>query len=299
MKFVTRRGPKEFLGSGRLERVRLQRVLSVFDPNGRFAPAYDPDDVEELEADACILAIGQRADLAFLSPEDGVELGPGGGIKVDPATLATSRPGVFAGGDVAFGPRNLIEAVANGKRAARSIHEYLEPEPVRLAAVLDIERLPTHSYRMIAGFELIDRQPPPTLDVGRRTGISEVETGYGPADAKAQAARCLVCHVQTIYDPEKCVLCNRCVDVCPEYCLALVPLEAVEMDETERAALVALADPGGLPLAAMLKDDERCIRCGLCAIRCPTEAMTMERFTVTERLEEGREAQHDAMRPGL
>jgi NAD-dependent dihydropyrimidine dehydrogenase PreA subunit len=170
---------------------------------------------------------------------------------------------------------------------------------VRLAAVLDIERLPTHSYRMIAGFELIDRQPPPTLDVGRRTGISEVETGYGPADAKAQAARCLVCHVQTIYDPEKCVLCNRCVDVCPEYCLALVPLEAVEMDETERAALVALADPGGLPLAAMLKDDERCIRCGLCAIRCPTEAMTMERFTVTERLEEGREAQHDAMRPGL
>jgi len=299
VKFVTRRGPKEFLGSGRLERVRLQRVLSVFDPNGRFAPAYDPDDVEELEADACILAIGQRADLAFLSPEDGVELGPGGGIKVDPATLATSRPGVFAGGDVAFGPRNLIEAVANGKRAARSIHEYLEPEPVRLAAVLDIERLPTHSYRMIAGFELIDRQPPPTLDVGRRTGISEVETGYGPADAKAQAARCLVCHVQTIYDPEKCVLCNRCVDVCPEYCLALVPLEAVEMDETERAALVALADPGGLPLAAMLKDDERCIRCGLCAIRCPTEAMTMERFTVTERLEEGREAQHDAMRPGL
>jgi len=230
VKFVTRRGPKEFLGSGRLERVRLQRVLSVFDANGRFAPAYDPDDVEELEADACILAIGQRADLAFLSPEDGVELGPGGGIKVDPVTLATSRPGVFAGGDVAFGPRNLIEAVANGKRAARSIHEFLEPEPVRLYTVLDIERLPTDRYRMIAGFELIDRQPPPTLDVGRRTGISEVETGYGPADAKAQAARCLVCHVQTIYDPEKCVLCNRCVDVCPEYCLALVPLEAVEMD---------------------------------------------------------------------
>ena len=78
-----------------------------------------------LEADACILAIGQKADLSFLQPEDGVELTPGGTIKVDPATLATSAPGVYAGGDVAFGPRNLIEAVANGKRAARSIHEYL------------------------------------------------------------------------------------------------------------------------------------------------------------------------------
>ncbi len=299
VKFVTRRGPKEFLGAGRLERVRLQRVVSVFDENGRFAPVYDPGDLIELEADACILAIGQRADLAFLSPEDGIELGPGGGIKVDPVTLATTRPGVFAGGDVAFGPRNLIEAVANGKRAARSIHEYLEPEPVRLCTVLDIERLPTDRYRMIAGFELIDRQPPPTLDVGRRTGISEVETGYSPAEARAQAARCLVCHVQTIYDPEKCVLCNRCVDVCPEYCLALVPFEAVEMDETERAALVALADPGSLPLAAMLKDDERCIRCGLCAIRCPTGAMTMERFTVTERLDGSVEAQPGAMGSGV
>ena len=287
VRFVTRRGPMAFLGDGRLERVRLQRVLSVFDASGRFAPAYDRDDVLEFEADACILAIGQRADLSFLAPGDGIELGPGGGIKVDPATLATSRPGVYAGGDAAFGPRNLIEAVANGKRAARSIHEFLDPGRAHLSAVLDVERIPTGDYRMIAGFELLDREAPPTLDVGRRTGISEVETGYGPAEARAQAARCLVCHVQTIYDPEKCVLCNRCVDVCPEYCLALVPLESVEMDEAERAALVALADPGGLPLAAMLKDDERCIRCGLCAIRCPTEAMTMERFTVTERLVPG------------
>lgn len=287
VRFVTRRGPLAFLGDGRLERVRLQRVLSVFDANGRFAPAYDHDDVVEFEADACILAIGQRADLSFLTPADGIDPGPGGGIKVDPVTLATSRPGVFAGGDVAFGPRNLIEAIANGKRAARSIHEFLDPGRAHLSAVLDVERIPTGDYRMIAGFELLDREAPPTLDVGRRTGISEVETGYGPAEARAQAARCLVCHVQTIYDPEKCVLCNRCVDVCPEYCLALVPLESVEMDEAERAALVALADPGGLPLAAMLKDDERCIRCGLCAIRCPTEAMTMERFTVTERLVPG------------
>jgi ferredoxin len=90
--------------------------------------------------------------------------------------------------------------------------------------------------------------------------------------------------VQTIYDPESCVLCNRCVDVCPEYCLAIVPFDALALDEGTRAALTARAEGRGLPLAAMIKDDERCIRCGLCAVRCPTDAMTMERFTITERL---------------
>ncbi len=282
--FVTRRGPKQFAGDGRLRRVDLRKVLSVFDANGRFAPAYDDSDVISIEADACILAIGQKPDLGFLTDPDGVALTPGGTIRVDPATLATTAPGVFAGGDVAFGPRNLIEAVANGKRAARSIHEFLSPRQASLQTALDIERIPTEQYRMIAGFEKVDRTAPATLDVGRRTGIAEVETGYDAETARAQAARCLVCHVQTIYDPEKCVLCNRCVDVCPEYCLALVPFDRLTLDEAERAALAERAGADGLPLSAMIKDDERCIRCGLCAIRCPTDAMTMERFTITERV---------------
>jgi ferredoxin len=173
--------------------------------------------------------------------------------------------------------------VANGKRAARSIHEYLAPHDARLEATLAIERIPTPQYRMFAGFEKLDRVGPATLDVGRRTGIAEVETGYGSPEAWRQAARCLVCHVQTIYDPEKCVLCSRCVDVCPEYCLAIVPFEALALPEEAKAELAARAEANGLPLSAMIKDDDRCIRCGLCAIRCPTDAMTMERFTVTER----------------
>ena len=123
-----------------------------------------------------------------------------------------------------------------------------------------------------------------TLDVGRRTGIAEVENGYDEKEARLQGARCLVCHVQTIYDPEKCVLCSRCVDVCPEYCLAIVPFEDLELDEAERALVTERANGNGLPLSAMVKDDDKCIRCGLCAVRCPTDAMTMERFTITERL---------------
>jgi formate dehydrogenase (NADP+) beta subunit len=288
VRFMPRRGPLAFVGDGRVRAVSLRAVTRVFDDQGRFAPEYDDADVMTVEADACILAIGQKADLDFLGPADGVELTPAGAIRVDPATLATTAPGVYAGGDVAFGPRNLIEAVANGKRAARSIHEHLTRHQARLRSHLDIEQIPTSRYRMLAGFERLDRESPPTLDVGRRTGIAEVETGYDKDAAFRQAARCLVCHVQTIYDPEKCVLCNRCVDICPEHCLAFVPFESVELAPEEREALAG-SRAGGLPLAAMVKDDERCIRCGLCAIRCPTEAMTMERFSITEAWEAGRE----------
>jgi formate dehydrogenase beta subunit len=283
IRFVTRRGPKAFLGDRHLTGLQLRAVRSVFDAAGKFAPNYDDEDVVSLDADACILAIGQSADLSFLKPSDGVTLTAGGTIRVDPSTLATSAPGVYAGGDVAFGPRNLIDAVANGKRAARSIDADLARRQPRLEAHLEIEELPTATYRMHAGFERLDRETPPTLDIGRRTGIAEVETGYDRDAAVRQAARCLVCHVQTIYDPEKCVLCNRCVDVCPEHCLAFVPFDAIDLPDDERAALAARTEATALPLAAMVKDDDRCIRCGLCAIRCPTGAMTMERFSITER----------------
>lgn len=285
--FLPRRGPRRFLGSGRLEAIELRGVVSVFDEHGRFQPRYDEDDIVTIEADACVLAIGQQPDLGFLTAADGIALSPSGTIRVDKDTLATSASGVFAGGDVAFGPRNLIEAVANGKKAARSIHAHLSREAAAIETTLEVEKIPTSRYRMFAGFEILDREAPPTLDLGRRTGIAEVETPFDAAQAARQAARCLVCHVQTIYDPELCVLCNRCVDVCPEHCLAIVPFESLDLPEAEREALAARADAGGLPLAAMVKDDDRCIRCGLCAVRCPTDAMTMEKFTITERFVAG------------
>ncbi|MCC6990060.1 MAG: FAD-dependent oxidoreductase [Acidobacteria bacterium] len=283
VRFITRKGPRRLLGNGHVIALELRGVTRVFDEHGRFSPQYNDDDLEIIEADACVLAIGQQADLSFLTPDDHVTLTPGGTIVIDPTTLATSAPGIYAGGDVAFGPRNLIEAVANGKRAARSIHEHLAGDRARLETTVEIETLPTSHYTMLSGFERFDRETPPTLSLDRRTGIAEVETGYEHDAAVRQAARCLVCHVQTIYDPEKCVLCNRCVDICPEYCLAIVPFDTLDLDPELKATLTARAEAGGFPLAAMVKDDERCIRCGLCAIRCPTDAMTMERFSITER----------------
>jgi NAD-dependent dihydropyrimidine dehydrogenase PreA subunit len=123
----------------------------------------------------------------------------------------------------------------------------------------------------------LEREAPPTSDLGRRTGISEVEDAYTEEEALTQANRCLACHIQTIYDPQKCVLCNRCVDICPENCLKLVPLEEIDLSsEHIESARESAGVENEAVASAMLKDDEVCIRCGLCAVRCPTDAMTME-----------------------
>ncbi len=285
--FHPQRGPKRLVGeNGRVRRIELMGVTRTYDPDGRFNPIYDSGISEVLEADSVILAIGQQADLSFLKPTDGVEVTPRGTIKIDEPTLAASAPGVFAGGDVAFGPRNLIEAVANGKRAALSIDDFLRGWAAAAAVRLSVEKIPTRNYRMAAGYEKHPRQAPPAIPLDRRTGISEVETGYAEDEARRQAERCLYCHIQTIYDPAKCVLCNRCVDICPEYCLKLVPVEHLDLDaQVVQKILDASGALSGTTHSAMIKDDEKCIRCGLCAIRCPTDAMTMEVFHYVEQEE--------------
>ena len=282
--FHPSRSARRFIGeNGRLTKVELRGVSRVFDENGRFKPEFDDSVTETLEADSVVLAIGQQADLSFLKPEDNVDLTPAGVIKVDPKTLATSAPGLFAGGDVAFGPRNLIEAVANGKQAALSVDDYLRGPGSTTHFKLRVEKIPTYTYRMPEDYEKFEREAPPTVSLDRRTGISEVESGYDEEEARLQAERCLSCHIQTIYDPQKCVLCNRCVDVCPESCLKLVSLDTLDLPEgTKEMAIAAGGFTEETTLSAMLKDDDKCIRCGLCAIRCPTDAMTMEVFYYEE-----------------
>jgi len=289
--FHLQRGPRRFLGeNGKLKAVEFIGVRRTYDENGSFNPVYDESIAEVFETDSVVLAIGQQADLSFLKPSDGVELTPSRFIKIDPQTLATTAPGVYAGGDAAFGPRNIIDAVANGKRVALSIDEYLRKQSPKTYFELSIEKIPTRLFTRPEDFEQHAREAAPTIDLNRRTGISEVETGYTEEQARRQAERCLACHVQTIYDPEKCVMCNRCVDICPEYCLKLVPLSDLLLKESEKSALQQHYQIDPLqPATAMIKDDETCIRCGLCAVRCPTDAMTMEVFYYEEKEEVGRE----------
>lgn len=286
------RGPKRILGEGgRVSGLETVVCTAVFDDQHRFNPQFLPGSEAVMPADTVILAIGQQTDLSFKGPDNGLEITRRGTIAVDPDTLATSVPGVYAGGDAAFGPRNVIAAVADGRRAAAAIDRYLgHPRVVRTHA--RFKRISHHE--MPENYHRIPRQPMPTLPLDRRIGIAEVELGYNDEQARAEASRCLQCSIQTILDSSKCLLCGGCVDVCPQYCLRFVPVDQIAGEGVAELVQALLPERARWPEArALIKDEDRCIRCGLCARRCPTGALSMERFELQERLEE-REEQQDA-----
>lgn len=275
----TRLGPEAILTNslGRVEAVRFKRALRAFDEAGRFAPLFDESEKTVIPCDSVILAVGQTCDFAFVDPaRDGIALTERGTFVLDD-DLQTSRRGVFVAGDAALGPGIMIEAIASGKKAARSVYGYLTGECLRFEET--VMHFPLPGYRRRARFETLLRRQPPTVDpeTRRRSLRLEVEGGYTEAEARLEAERCLDCGVNTIFDRERCILCGGCVDVCPENCLRIVPVGAVAL-----AGVPAGAAPPPQESYAMLKNDERCIRCAACADRCPVGAITMERFTFRE-----------------
>jgi NADPH-dependent glutamate synthase beta subunit-like oxidoreductase len=272
--------------SGKVTAVEFKRVLRVFDENRRFNPLFDEADRTTIDADTVILSIGQSTDLSFLDPEgQGVTLTGPGIVKADPATLATTAPGVFVAGDLAHGTKLMIHAIASGKKAARSVFQYLtgrsiEPEAVEVHRVVE-------DYRREKDYEILRRIPIPVLSAAERLAqpAAVVERGYDEALARCEASRCLDCGVNTIFDSDKCILCGGCVDVCPTLCLKLVGADELAAGSTELAKLLALQFGEGADLAehsAIIKDETLCIRCANCAYRCPTGAITMERFAFAE-----------------
>jgi NADPH-dependent glutamate synthase beta subunit-like oxidoreductase len=276
------RGPKRIIGEdGKVKAVEFLKVKRIFDDQGRFNPELEPDTEEIIEADSVILAIGQTPDLSFIKPEDGLELNPQGTIKVDPLTLATTREGVFAGGDAAFGPRILIEGAANGKLAAQSIDNYLSKRDKKKMFSVSIEVLSLNDYQKPKEYEISERETPSKISLERRTGVNEVELPFVEEEARIQAQRCLICHINTIYDSEVCILCGACVDFCPNNCLKLVPYSEIDLEQREVIEKKLINKKSEI-LTAMIKDEITCIRCGICATVCPTGAMTMERFSFKE-----------------
>jgi NADPH-dependent glutamate synthase beta subunit-like oxidoreductase len=284
-------GPKAILGDdGHAVGLEALDVASLFDAAGRFNPTFVPGSERRLVADTIILAVGQQPDPTCLSADAAIEITPRGLVKVDPATLATTMAGVYCGGDLAFGPRIVIAAEADGKRAALSIHESLGGGTVpRVRArfrPIELNRAGDH-------YDRIPRQVVPALPVARRTGFREVDEGYSEEQARLEASRCLWCNVETIFDSERCILCSGCVEICPEACLTLVPASGLQSNpdlDAVREAFGADEDMG-----AIVKDETRCIRCGLCAERCPTGAITMESLEIDESPQTALGLYHEAM----
>jgi len=291
-------GPKQFVGSnGKLTGLEVIHCTSVFDAQHRFSPTFAAGTEAVIPCDTVILAIGQASDLSFLKPSDGIEITRQGTPKIDAATLMTTAPGIFAAGDIAFGPRLIINAVADGKKAAEEIDKFIrgtawKPKPKYVQiTVLD-------HHKMAEQYDEYSRLAVPVIPLERRTGIAEVETGFTEEQARREASRCLQCWINTVFEGteasgSECILCGGCVDVCPENCLQLVPLSQFEFSSETTQQLSATSEswahellhlsPEELSTAkgsVMVKDETICIRCGLCAERCPVHTITMEAFEV-------------------
>lgn len=282
--------PTRILGAnGKATGVETLNVARAFDDQKRFNPQMIPQTERVWEADSVIVAIGQSGDLDWIKPEDGLTVKRGGTLQVD-ENLMTTAPGIFAGGDIAFGPRLIIDAVANGQRAARAIDAYVTGAGVETSRRATFTTIPLYEYpaRGPAHSYMQTRyRRPPLTPIERRVGIAQVEEGYAPGVACAQGARCLKCSINTIFDGTRCVLCNGCVDVCPYDCLKIVRVSQIEGDANLARVVgawqAARAGTRGSG-SAMLFDAEHCIRCALCAQRCPTGAITMEDFRFEERV---------------
>lgn len=266
---------------GAVTGLRVKRCLRVYDESRKFAPVFDEGDVRLLECDTVLVAAGQATDLSFLEAGGGdvVQFRPGW-PKVDAETLATTAPGVFVAGDLAHGTRLVIDAVASGKRAARSVYAFLTGRT--LAPGMLTAHLPQDPYRRERGYEGIRRVPLPVLPPEERLRDPKrlVERVYSEEEARREASRCLDCGVTPVFDGTRCVLCGGCADVCPTLCLKLVALDDLDPSPGLDAAIAAAGAERGAH-SAILKDEERCIRCALCEMRCPVEAISMERVTFT------------------
>ncbi|MEK7317231.1 MAG: FAD-dependent oxidoreductase [Candidatus Eisenbacteria bacterium] len=279
IRFRHRAGPNRIVGrDGVVTGIELLGVSRVFDESGRFDPRFIAGSESVVPADTVIVAIGQTGDFSFLDPADGIEA-RGGRIIIDPDTLATTAPGVFTGGDAAFGPRIAINAIADGKLAARSIDEFLRGGP-RLDADKVFDLVVEPRFERDLDYEGIPRQKTPTRPIARRIGIAEVEECFSADSARCEATRCLHCWTNTIFEENpalgtECILCGGCQDICPESCIEIVPAWRFLAAPAGAGELEPLLVDPGWRGAVILKDEEVCIRCGLCAARCPVGTITM------------------------
>ncbi len=283
--------PKEFtLRGGKLSGVIFEEVRAEYDNEGRrkLVPTGKPD--QHFECDDVLVAVGQENAFPWIERDCGIEFDKSGMPVVDKITLQSTAPRVFFGGDAAFGPKNIIWAVAHGHDAAVSIDKMLAGENVKERPAPEVEltsqKMGIHEWSYDNEIAPDPRYKVPWRDVNQtlRNIKVEVEMGFDVATAWKEAQRCLNCDVQTVFTAKQCIECDACVDICPMDCITFTR----NGEETElRASLMAPAKNESQDLyvqdglktgRVMVKDEDLCLHCGLCAERCPTGAWDMQKF---------------------
>jgi NADPH-dependent glutamate synthase beta subunit-like oxidoreductase len=285
--------PKAFTREqDRLTGVLFEKVKAEKDEHGRrkLVPTGEPD--VHIPCDDVLIAVGQENAFPWIESDLGLAVDRSGMPAVDPVTFQSSLPRVFFGGDAAFGPKNIITAVAHGHEAAISIDAFcrgadpgVRPPPM---TNLVSQKMGIHEWSYDSAITLDRRFAVPTVEraAALRNLRTEVELGFTDAQALGEARRCLNCDVQTVFSAPACIECDACVDVCPIDCISFVPNAPEE--ELRRSLFVPAANLEQAILVSepvksrrvMVKDEDLCLHCGLCAERCPTAAWDMQKFIV-------------------
>lgn len=283
--------PKEFThANGKLTGITFEKVKAEFDAKGRrkLVPAGEPD--QHFPCDDVLVAVGQENAFPWIERDIGIEFDQWNMPKVDSITFRSTHPKVFFGGDAAFGPKNIIWAVAHGHEAAVSIDKMLNGEDITERPLPAVEvvsqKMGIHEWSYDNAIEPDHRFKVPLRDLGTalKDIKAEVELGFDAKLALKEAGRCLNCDVQTVFSANLCIECDACVDICPMDCITFTP-NGEEKELRQRLMVPALnlsqdlyVQDGLKTGRVMVKDEDVCLHCGLCAERCPTGAWDMQKY---------------------
>ncbi len=287
---IINRSPKSFvLENGRLTGMLFDKMEYQMDATGRITVERVAGE-EFLPADDVILAIGQENAFPWVERDMGIEFDKWDVPVVDKATFESTRPGVFFGGDAAFGPKNIIWAVEHGHQAAISIHRHCHGESAseRMPPGVNLQsrKMGMHEWSYSNDYTPVERRLMPHVSLKERfKNLNiEVELGFTAEQVEQEVQRCLNCDVQTVFSAKLCIECDACIDICPVDCLTITH-NGEESDLRQRLTAPAknltqaLYVSAGLPQTGrvMVKDEDLCVHCGLCAERCPTAAWDMQK----------------------
>ena len=291
---VVNHSPKAFVHEGgKLVGMQFERVEYELDEHGAIE---DSRVVEEVffPCDDVVLAIGQDNAFPWIERDLGIEFDKWDVPAVDSKTFESTLPGVFFGGDAAFGPKNIIWAVEHGHQAAISIHKHCEgtdladrlPRGVNLASA----KMGIHEWSYSNAYDGAERRMMPHVELKQRFKKIdiEVELGFTPEQVLTEVERCLNCDLQTVFTADLCIECDACLDICPVDCLSIIPNGSQsEIEANLKTPRLNRDQPLYVSAAlkqtqrVMVKDENLCVHCGLCAERCPTAAWDMQKSTVS------------------